>query len=312
MYVYSADDFSSSVHASTELITVLGNFDGVHIGHAALLRAATEERERRPGALVAVRTFFAHPRPDCRRLTSNSEREALLSAHGVDILIYDDFEHLRDMSPERFVRDVLCRMNTVCCVCGYNYRFGRGASGDAEQLERLLRDKGITLITVEKVTHHGDTVSSTRIRGELEKGNIEEANALLGHTFGITAEVVHGRHLGSEFGFPTANQSLPHELDYLPHGVYASVFEIDGARYPAVTNIGVRPTVGGDERVFCESHILGYKGDLYSKLCRLELVSFMRRERRFENTDELKSAVFGDIRDAERVLGDISDNKSLF
>ncbi|MBR0326361.1 MAG: hypothetical protein IIX09_01010 [Clostridia bacterium] len=184
-------------------------------------------------------------------------------------------------------------------VCGYNFTFGKGAAGDAQMLKALLAERGIETVIVENVLSDGISVSSAGIRAALAEGDVELAEKMLGREYTVTAEVIGGRQLGREWGFPTVNQHFFDGAAVPRKGVYASSCVIDGKKYGAVTNIGVRPTVsGGNDAVTAETHIFGFSGDLYGRRLSVALKHFIRPERKFENGDELKNAVLADIETA--------------
>lgn len=308
MTVYTADEFSASKHSDSEIILALGNFDGVHIGHSALIEYAASKKKEHPHALLAIRTFISHPNPECMIITPKAEKEALLTGYGTDILIYDSFRDIREYPPEKFVSQILCGMNLVCCVCGYNYHFGKNAEGDSAALQRLLEELGIPIRIIPEVSYEGGAVSSTRIRGELLQGNIERANALLGHPFRITLPVTHGRRIGRELGFPTINQNPPKNLVKLPHGVYASACRVNGKLYPAVTNVGTRPTIDeNDCETVCETHLINYSGTLYGELCTIGFLKYLRPERKFGSVELLRAAISSDSDESQKVFSSAPD-----
>lgn len=286
-------------------IYALGNFDGVHIGHRALLRAVSEERERAPELFGAVWTFDRHPDPRTPLLCGSAERLTLFGQAGMDYAVTEEFSAVRDFTPEAFVRDILCR--TLRCrgiVCGFNFHFGAGGRGDAEMLSHLLREENIPCRIVDEVQCDRETVSSSRIRRLLANGKPEEAALCLGRPFSFSAPVIHGRHLGSVLQFPTVNQILPEGLVQPAYGVYLTAVRIcaDGtdSLYYGVTNFGIKPTVGGDSPV-CETNLPRYEGDLYGETVQVFFLKFIRPEARFTSIEELKSAIARDV-DTCRVL----------
>lgn len=291
------------------LSCALGNFDGVHRGHAALLKKATEK-----GTCThsAVWTFRRHPRlcsgdESFSALTTTEQRTALFAGAGIDIVIFCDFPEVKDVSPEDFALRILyneCHVRRA--VCGYNFRYGKNASGTPTALSEELKAVGAEEVTVDAVkSADGTVISSSAVRRFLEEGEIEKANDLLGREFCVSLPVSEGQRLGRTLGLPTVNQVFPPHLVIPRHGVYAAKCTVDGKEYKAIANIGVRPTViSHAENVNCETHIIGFSGDLYGKTVPVRLCRFLRDEKKFSSVDELKSAILADEERAVRLLSD--------
>ena len=281
-------------------VVALGNFDGVHLGHRALLRAALSEKER-SGVLFAVFTFETPAGKESCCLLTREQRLWKLEEQGADAVLLAEFEEVRHLPPERFVNEILYEtMHASCCVCGFNYRFGVHASGDAETLTRLCGEKGIRVIVQPPVTTaDGVPISSSRIRETLRNGEMEQANAMLGSPYTLSLPVLHGQALGRTIGIPTANQCFPDGMVIPKRGVYASFVTLGKDVCPAVTNIGVRPTVSG-EGVTAETHLIGYDGDLYGQTIAVSLERYLRPETKFPSLEKLKQAIFGDIEAAKQ------------
>ena len=277
-------------------IYALGFFDGVHIGHAALLRtcrdlAATENC--RCGAV----TFDAHPASLVLRqapvlINSVRDRELLLREQfhmdRVVTLTFD--EKLRSMDWRDFL-DMLCRdYGAAGFVCGDDFRFGYKGQGTTVHLEGYCGERGLPCRVVPEQTLDGIRVSSTYIRSQIETGDMATAVKFLGHPHILRGTVVHGHKLGRTLGFPTANLRLIPGLAVPKYGVYACRCRIDGEVYPAVTNVGTRPTVEG-QSVTVEPWILDYSGDLYGREITLEFYYFIRPERKFPDLDALKAEI---------------------
>lgn len=277
----------------------LGFFDGVHLGHGALLRR-TAERAKELGAVSAACTFDVHPaaaltgRPT-PLLSTVAERKALIGGlYGVEETIVLPFDRaMRELPWDRFVRETLVERLEAChLVVGEDYRFGRGGAGDTERLAGLCRELGLGLDVVEQVRLDGTVVSSSHIRRLMAQGDMKEAVRRLGHPQLLRGVVAHGKGLGGTLGFPTVNLTLPGELLLPAHGVYVSRIRLeDGESYPAATNIGVRPTVDDGEAVTVESFLLDFRGDLYGRTVWLELFHRLRPERAFESLEELRAEV---------------------
>lgn len=281
-------------------VIALGFFDGVHLGHAALLRQ-TRLRAEALGAEAAALTFDRAPGKRVPLLTTLEDRKDLLRrAGGMDRVLVPVFdEAFRTLDCETFVRDFLVRdQGAAGLVCGWDYRFGKNAGGDAALLEDLCRRYGLTLDVVPETRFEGITVSSSAIRQMLQAGDLDRANRFLGHPWQLTGPVVHGKRLGRRLGFPTANLALPAGLCLPPKGVYAVRAQAGAETYPGVCNLGTRPTVdGGPENA--ETWLFDYDGDLYGKTLRLEFAAFLRPERRFESLEALRAQILRDRSEAE-------------
>ncbi len=274
-----------------ELAAALGSFDGLHLGHRQVIGNTLSA----PGLRPAVITFQQNPSVSLQKkpvplLTTNEQKLALLEEMGVEVVYLLSFEQIRDMEPEDFVEALyrVCRVRALSC--GFNFRFGKNGRGDAGLLKELCREKGIELSVTPPVSVAGETVSSTRIRACLEQGDVQQAGQLLGRPFGYDFEVTHGRQLGRTWGTPTINQPFPQGYVLPRFGVYASLVEVEGQKYYGVTNIGVKPTVGSD-CALSETWIPEFSGDLYGKKVPVELLDFIRPERKFDSLDQLKNEI---------------------
>ena len=274
-----------------ELAAALGSFDGLHLGHRQVIGNTLSA----PGLRPAVITFQQNPSFSLQKkpvplLTTNEQKLALLEEMGVEVVYLLSFEQIRDMEPEDFVEALyrVCRVRALSC--GFNFRFGKNGRGDAGLLKELCREKGIELSVTPPVSVAGETVSSTRIRACLEQGDVQQAGQLLGRPFGYDFEVTHGRQLGRTWGTPTINQPFPAGYVLPRFGVYASLVEVEGQKYYGVTNIGVKPTVGSD-CALSETWIPEFSGDLYGKKVPVELLDFIRPERKFDSLDQLKNEI---------------------
>lgn len=289
-------------------VIALGFFDGVHLGHQALMARAVQ-RGREQDLEPAVFTFDRSPREFVTSLpvpllTSAQDRrrlvEELFPIRQVFIAPFD--RRMMTMPWQDFITDLVERCGARWLVAGHDFRFGHKNLGDASLLEAECRRRGLGCDIIPPVQLDGITVSSTHIRALLERGELEDARRFLGHGFAISGPVRRGQGLGSRLNAPTLNLIPdPHQL--LPaYGVYAARVTVDGAVYPAVTNVGVRPTVGGGGPVTVESHLLTGGGDLYGAQCRVEFISFLRRERRFASLEELAAQIGRDAAQAREVL----------
>lgn len=269
---------------------ILGTFDGLHKGHRAVIEAAK-------GFYTVAVTFGIPPKffsGDYKLLMTPEDKSAGLKELGVDEIYTLDFDKVRDISPGDFFSDITYKFSPSRIVCGFNYRFGKGAAGDTDTLAKLCAGKGIELVAVKSVG--GDRpVSSSMIRSLVEEGNVAAANRQIYGGFGFTAPVLHGDGRGRTLGFPTVNQEFPASLAVPKFGVYESRVIIEGAVYKSITNLGVRPTYKTDF-IGCETFIKGFSGDVYGKAVTLKLDRFIRPEKSFSNKDELMKAVKADIK----------------
>lgn len=291
--------FENLTPSQRETAVALGNFDGLHLGHRKVISLALEEAAN--GLVPTVLTFSANPLEALGgesggKILSRKEKIRVLEELGVGQLYLIDFETVRDLSAERFVREVLggtLRAKKACC--GFNFTFGRGGTAGRDALCQLCAEEGIRPAVAEAVLADGTPVSSTRIRGLIVNGRVEEAAVLLGRAFAYESPVLHGRRLGRELGTPTLNQAVPEGFVLPKFGVYVSKVTLpDGAQYAGVTNVGLKPTVGSDA-VLAETWMPDYHGDeLYGRTVRTELLRFLRPEVRFNGIDELREAIHKD------------------
>lgn len=288
-------------------VVVLGNFDGVHLGHAHLLRIA---HAARPGAKLAVLTFEPHPREFFRpedppfRLTLAAERAAALGGLGVQVLYELPFDAaLSQLTAEEFIEQVLhAGLGAAHLACGVDFAFGRRRGGDAASLAARVEALGIGLTVVPKLADAQGPISSTRIRRLLQDGYPERAAEELGRAWAVRGPVTHGDKRGRTIGFPTANIPLGQHLEPA-RGVYAVVATLpDGSRVDGVANIGRRPTVNEGPESRVEAHLFDWAGDLYGQEISVALHGFLRTERKFGSFDELKTQIALDAEAARGML----------
>jgi riboflavin kinase / FMN adenylyltransferase len=286
----------------------IGNFDGVHRGHQVLLRRAVEAAEDRGVRSVAV-TFHPHPaavlRPGTEppALQTLDDRLADLLAAGIDLVLVLRFtDRLSSLGPHVFLQEVLVeRLRAVSVVVGSNFRFGHKASGNVVTLNDAGAAYGFRTEAVPLLDLHGVPLSSTNIREHLESGEVDWANAAMGRPFSLVGEVVAGEGRGRTIGIPTANLAVPEGVLVPANGVYAGHAEVDGVRYPSVTNVGHRPTFRGRGRTV-EVHLLDADVELYGRQLRVTFEHRLRDERRFADADELVGQIRADILEARRLL----------
>lgn len=287
----------------------LGFFDGLHIGHQTVIRKARDAAEVM-GFEPAVLTFQDSPKrlsdPDIKLINTLEDKKFWIKKLlGIDEVIALPFDNwLKNVSYKDFVKEYLVgQFNAGYVSAGENYRFGRGGTGDAKKLAIECEKLGIACEIVPSFKISGAVISSTEIRKLIAKGDIERAADLLGHSYALMGYVLHGKKLGRDIGIPTINLPFDPNAILPPFGVYFSKFYIGEREYAAITNIGVRPTVGGNIPN-CETHIPFVKiEDLYGNLCRVEFLKFLRPERRFEMISELKNQIAQDIEHYKEFFG---------
>jgi riboflavin kinase/FMN adenylyltransferase len=283
----------------TKRVIALGFFDGVHLGHGALLRRVVECASRE-GAIPSAVTFDHHPKdliPGAEKvplLNTPADRESLMHRlYGIQEVIVLPFDrHMREMHWHDFVTDILVRQyGAVHRVGGHDFRFGKNGQGDPVRLQALCAQLGLGCDIIGKVELDSVTVSSTYIRALIAQDNMERAVDYLGHPHTLSGPVVHGKQLGRTIGIPTANLVIPDGVLMLPFGVYATKVCIAGKEYQAVTNVGVRPTVEHTDQVTVEPWIMDFDGDLYGQTIRVDFYKHLRGERKFSSVNELKQEI---------------------
>ena len=287
-------------------VIALGFFDGVHLGHGALLRLCVR-RAKELGAIPAAFTFDAHPASFITGsatplLTTPADRSELMRReYGIQDVIVAHYDEAMMKTPWKdFVTEYLVKHHqAVHLIAGHDFHFGYRGEGDPQRLKELCGELGIGCDVVSKVELDGITVSSTYIRSLIAQGEMARAVEFLGHPYVLTGTVAHGKRIGSTLGFPTVNLPLPAGLLSPARGVYAARVALEnGESQVAVTNVGVRPTVrdGGSETTV-ESFLLDFHGDLYGQQIRLELYDYLRPEQKFDTLEVLREQI---IRDAKK------------
>ena len=276
-------------------VYALGFFDGVHLGHQALL-AACREMAGQLGAIPAAVTFDTHPEALVTGqapglINTPQDRLVLLRRFGIEQIQTLHFDkNTMSMPWQDFFAYLTGELEAAGLVCGDDFRFGWKGEGTAQKLAEACAQAGIPCTVVPEKAVDGIRVSSTHIRGLIENGQMENAAKFLGHPHILSGQVVSGRKLGRTIGVPTANLLLPEGIAVPKFGVYACLAEVDGKKLPAVTNIGTRPTVGG-HRITVEPWILDFSGDLYGHRITLEFYCFLRPEQKFPSLDALQSQI---------------------
>ena len=287
----------------TKRVIALGFFDGVHIGHGALLKK-TAERAKELGCMSAAFTFDRAPKEfvtgiPVPLLTSPEERSELIrEMYGIDEVIVAPFDRAMMTMPWQDFIETLLReqYGAVHLVAGHDFHFGHKNQGTPELLQEYCAAHGIGCDIIPKVEYQGLTVSSTLIRSLVEAGEVERASEFLGHFHAMTGTVEHGCGIGTKRLFPTANL-IPHGTTILPaRGVYATKVHLEnGEIYPGVTNVGTRPTVGTGSGVTVETNLIGFSGDLYGQRIRVDFCLRLRDEMKFSSTKELHDQIAQDI-----------------
>lgn len=275
-----------------ETVIALGNFDGVHRGHQELIRRMVSAA-RTANMKSAVFTFSNHPRNflgsnKVFKIAGEAEKLAILEELGVDYLFNIPFdEEICHMSPEDYVDNLLIktfRMKEV--YCGFNYRFGYKAQGDTAMLMSMSLKKGFGIHVMEPFTIEEEVVSSTILRSAIESGDMIKAEKLMGRLYSVTGKVSEGEKLGRTIGFPTANLSMEESMLAPGKGVYITRCILDGKAYEAISNVGVKPTVGNYD-MNIETHIFDFEGDIYGREIKVQFLKRLRDEMKFESLDDL-------------------------
>ena len=289
----------------------LGYFDGIHLGHCAVLetalRCAQEEN-----LVPVVMLFDVHPRKIIQgktppMLKSEASKRRLLVKMGFTVVDFN-FRESVNCSPEEFIQKILIEgLNARAVSCGFDFHYGKGGKGDVESLKRELEKNQVKVVAEAPIVLDGQKVSSTAIREFITEGEIEKANAMLGRCFSYDFAVRKGDGLGRVMGFPTINQWFPEDHVVPKYGVYASKAFVDGVWYPSVTNVGIRPTVSS-ENMRSETCILDFSGDLYGKNVEVALVRYLRPEIKFSDLQALSAQIEKDIQQARIIYKEVESN----
>ena len=278
----------------------LGKFDGLHRGHRELLKKIIAAKER--GLTSVVFTFDPPPevlfgRRDRKELTTKEEKRKIFEKMGIDILIeYPLNQATAAIEATAFVKEILVnRMQMAYLAAGYDVSFGHKGAGNADLLRKLSNELPFQADIMDKIRDHGREISSTYVREEVEKGNMEQVEELLGEPYSIIGEIMHGAKLGRTIGMPTIN-ILPQKEKLLPpKGVYFSHTSIGGKEYRSITNIGNKPTVSNENQIGVETYIYEFDQEVYVKTAVVKLLKFKRPEMRFSGLEELKARMMQDI-----------------
>ena len=283
----------------------LGNFDGVHLGHQELIRR-TVKKAASDGIASAVFTFSNHPKDllprekKVKNILSKDEKEQIIASLGVDYLFNIEFTRsIMTMSPEDFIsRLLLKKFNMKAAFCGFNYHFGHKAQGNPQLLRKMGEVWGYEVTEMPAYKIKGDIVSSSLIRTLIASGQVEKCMTYMGRNYDIAGEVVVGNRLGKKLGFPTSNLVIDPSMVTPPNGVYVTYCTYNGVRYPSVTNVGNKPTIGHYNKNV-ETHIFNFDKELYGKKIRVEFLKKTRDEVKFDSVSELSEQIVRDCREAK-------------
>lgn len=307
------EDFMKYIAGTTDInfkntAVTLGKFDGLHRGHKRLIDEVVSLKDK--GYTSLMFTFLYHPYnlfsdSEVKLIYTEEEKVYKLNDSGLDVLIsYPFTRETKNIEPEDFIRDILVgKLDAKVIVVGNDFRFGRNRRGDVDMLKSMESLYGFKVIAFEKIRWRDTVISSSIIRSELEKGNMEDVNEMLGKPYFIRGMVLHGRQVGRTLRMPTTNITTPSNKLLPPCGVYFSRAVIDGISYPGITNIGYRPTVGSDNGKGVETYIYDFERDLYGAEIDVELLSFVRPEIKFDDIAGLKLQMGKDLELGRKYFG---------
>lgn len=301
MEIFETLDAVSGIRPSA---VALGNFDGVHLGHQELIKR-TVEKARNEGLAAAVFTFSSHPKnllpkeKKVKNIIVREDKEKLIASLGVDYLFNVPFtKAIMTMSPQTFAEQLLVdKFNMKAAFCGFNYHFGYKAAGNPEVLRSLGQTLGYQVTEIPPYKIKGEVVSSSLIRTLIASGQVEKCMTYMGRHYTIGGEVVVGNRLGKKLGFPTSNLVIDPSMVTPPNGVYVTYCTYNGVRYPGVTNVGIKPTIGHYNKNV-ETHIFNFDKELYGKHITVEFLKKTRDEVKFDSVRELSEQIVRDCRDA--------------
>ncbi len=305
IYEYTYNRDASPIQE--KCVLALGFFDGVHIAHRDLILCARDIAKEN-GFSLGIFTFHAEGeiKSGVPRLYGTRQKLDIFEKMGADFTVVADFPSLSQLSPTDFVDKVLIRdLNCEICVAGFNFRFGKNASGNADMLEQLTALRGKSSVIRDEMTSGGVTVSASLIRELISSGDMKSAAILLGTPYFLHGQVSHGNSVGRKLGYPTVNLQL-NEHNVIPKlGVYRCAVPIGKKIYTGITNIGKCPTFG-EREIHAETYILDFAGDLYEQDIDIYLLDFLREEMRFSNSEELKKQINIDIKRILKENGDLT------
>lgn len=299
--------FYEVVNQTEESAVALGFFDGLHHGHRSVIIPAAQQSEF--GLTPVCLTFDKSPKSvitkiDAPLLMTRADKIKTLDSLGIKKTFFIDFGTVMNLGAEEFFNSVIaCALRAKKVYCGFNYRFGKNAEGDTETLGKLCEKNGIQLCVSPPYKIGNEVVCSTLIKQKIADGRVSEANLMLGSLFGFSAPVEHGKRLGRELGTPTINQAVQKDFILPRFGVYASVVTLEsGEKYCGVTNVGIKPTVGGSMPLW-ETWMPDYRGgEIYGQTADIRLLDYIRDEKRFDNLLDLKTEIFLNSRVAKKIF----------
>lgn len=296
------NDILTSKYDFDDTYVAIGNFDGVHYGHKKIIRE-TVKKAKENGRMSVVFTFANHPLEILNKnkkfnyINTNEEKLYLLENLGVDCVIMQKLdEHFLEYSPLEFVRILKNKLKVKEIFVGFNFSFGKGGLGRTSDLKYLSELHGMIVNEIEPITIDGEIVSSSLVRNKILNSDFNGAIKFLGHPMLAIGEVVHGRKLARTLGFPTANIEISNRL-YPPFGIYGAYVQIEDKNsnvLSGVVNVGINPTLKAGE-LSLEVHILDFNKDIYGKRLYVQIVEFMREERKFDSIHELKTTIKNDV-----------------
>lgn len=305
--------YQSQPVSNAGLVVTIGVFDGVHVGHRFLIQFVQQEAKKR-GIESAVITFSSSPSalfdPDfvLQSISDPGEKQLLLEDSGVDICITLDFNHeVAALTAEEFIRKLLVPWNVKCLVVGYDHRFGRGRTEGLEEYIRYGAAVGIEVIQAPVFLLNGkETVSSSKVRSLIRKGEIHEVSRYLGRFYSLSGKVIEGFQIGKTIGFPTANIVPLYAGKLIPSkGVYAIIAKVSGKVYGGMLNIGTRPTFHKNAKISIEANLFDFSSDIYNEEIQIFFISRLREERKYEKVDQLQEQMQKDKMAAEEYLKDL-------
>lgn len=286
---------------NNETVVILGDFDAVHIAHRELIGEGVKYAKEHN--LISLVYTFEKSIKKNETVTDNSEKEELFDKLSVDVVVFQKTDKdFFNMSCERFAEDILINsLNAKMVFVGENYTFGKNKSGDSKKLAELLKKYGVSCSALKLRKYENQVVSTTRIRNLIKNGEIESANRLLGRNFSVKGKIIEGNHLGRTIGYPTVNIKIDERKIIPRFGVYKADVFIDDEKYCAMVNIGVKPTVGSKD-ILLEAYIFDFDKEIYGKNIKVELLKYIREEKKFSSVEKLKEQLIIDEKEVKNNL----------